>query len=95
MAPELSQREGQAKLVGQPDQGAPSEGIVGWAVRIYSPPMLPKGTEQQGEYNGVESPKNMGKSAIHPFEHPRGSGGHASAKGTGGAANGIVLPNRW
>jgi hypothetical protein len=91
-----SWREDRAKLVRRLDLVASSDGGVGRAVGVYSPPMLPKDTELCGEYNGVDAPKDMvGKGAINPTEQPGGSpysGGSACARGAGGAAHGIVLP---
>jgi hypothetical protein len=55
------------------------------------PPMLAEDTELQGEYDGVDAPKDMGKGAIHPFEQ---QGGAARAKGAKETADGIVLL-RW
>ena len=55
-----------------------------WRV-ISPPPMLPKDTELRGEYDGIDSPKDMGEGAIFPTERPNGSlysGGSARARGT-------------
>ena len=48
-------------------------------------------TKLQGEYDGVDTPKDMGEGAIHPSER---QGGAARAKGAGETADGILLP-RW
>ncbi len=53
--------------------------------------MLAEDMELQGEYDGVDAPKDMGDSAIHPSDQ---QGGAACAKGARETANGIVLP-RW
>jgi hypothetical protein len=50
--------------------------------------MLTEDTELRGEYDGVDAPKDMGKSAIHPFER---QGGAARVKGAGETADCIVL----
>jgi hypothetical protein len=57
--------------------------------------MLLTSTERQGGYDGVDTPKDMDQGAIHPSELPRGSGGHACAKGARGAVDGIVRPCWW
>ena len=54
--------------------------------------MLEEDTERQGEYDGVDAPKDMGEGAIHPSEW---QGGSARAKGAGETADGIVLPRCW
>jgi hypothetical protein len=53
--------------------------------------MLAEETELQGEYDGVDTPKDLGKGAIHSFKR---QGGAACAKGAGKTADGIMLP-RW
>ena len=50
--------------------------------------MLAEDTELQGEYYGVDTPKDIGEGAIHPFER---QGGAACAKGAGETTDGIVL----
>jgi hypothetical protein len=87
-----------AELVRQRDRFASSDGEVCQAVGVYFPPMLLKDTELCGEYDGVDAPKGMGEGAINLTEWPGGSlysGGSARAKGTGGAAHGVVLPCMW
>ena len=51
--------------------------------------MLAEDMELQGEYDGVDAPKDMGEGAIHPSEQQDGA---ACAKGAREAADGIVLP---
>ena len=53
--------------------------------------MLAEDMAQQGEYDGVDAPKEMGEGAIHPSER---HGGATCAKG-GEMAKGIVLPRCW
>ena len=54
--------------------------------------MLVEDTALQGEYDGVESPEDMGEGAIHPSKR---HGGAACAKGVRETAEGIVLPRCW
>ena len=54
--------------------------------------MLAEDMELQGEYDGVDAPKDMGEDAIHPSEW---QGEAAHAKGARETADGIVLPRWW
>ena len=60
--------------------------------REIIPPLLLEDMELQGEYDGNDAPKDMGKGVIHPSEW---QGGAARAKGAGETANGIALPCWW
>ncbi len=51
--------------------------------------MLVEDTALRGEYDGVDTPKDMGEGAIHPFER---HGGAACAKGVEEMAKNIVFP---
>ena len=62
------------------------------AVGKYSPPMLVEDTALRGEYDGIDTLKEMGKGAIHPSERPGGFREHARANGGKGAADGLLLP---
>jgi hypothetical protein len=54
--------------------------------------MLVEDTALRGEYDGVDTPKDLGEGAIHPSTL---HGGATCAKGIGETAEGIVLPRCW
>ena len=51
----------------QLDQVTSTNSILGRAVGKYSPPMLLEDPKLQGEYDGIDAPKDSGEGAIHPY----------------------------